>query len=118
MHKKTAGDVQSRRHRARRTPEPDIRDLHAVPQQHGRPSFRRHGRITADSGRKAGRQAGNIDCARVPAPAGDNENEIRSVNVYLGARSTSTAAATGKYVRTNLATQVALRSMAYFNTYQ
>jgi type II secretory pathway pseudopilin PulG len=54
----------------------------------------------------------------VPAPAGDNENEIRSVNIYMGARSTSTAAASGKYVRTNLATQVALRSMAYFNTYQ
>ena len=54
----------------------------------------------------------------VPAPGGDNENQIRSVNVYLGARSTTTAATTGKYVRTNLATQVALRSMAYFNTYK
>jgi type II secretory pathway pseudopilin PulG len=53
----------------------------------------------------------------VPAPTGDNENQIRSVNVYLGARSSSTAAFTGKYIRTNLATQVALRSMAYFNTY-
>jgi hypothetical protein len=28
------------------------------------------------------------------------------------------AAASGKYIRTNLATQVALRSMAYFNNYQ
>ncbi|HEV1992794.1 MAG TPA: prepilin-type N-terminal cleavage/methylation domain-containing protein [Candidatus Acidoferrum sp.] len=54
----------------------------------------------------------------VPAPSGDNENQIRSVNVYMGARSTTTAALTGKYVRTNLATQVALRSMAYFNTYK
>lgn len=54
----------------------------------------------------------------LPAPLGDNENQIRSVNVYLGARSSSTAAVTGKYVRTNLATQVALRSMAYFNTYK
>jgi type II secretory pathway pseudopilin PulG len=54
----------------------------------------------------------------VPAPAGDNENQIRSVNVYMGARSTTYAANPGKYVRTNLATQVALRSMAYFNTYQ
>jgi type II secretory pathway pseudopilin PulG len=53
----------------------------------------------------------------LPAPAGDNENQIRSVNIYLGARSTTTAATTGKYVRNNLATQVALRSMAYFNTY-
>jgi type II secretory pathway pseudopilin PulG len=54
----------------------------------------------------------------VPAPTGDNENQIRSVNVYLGARSTTTAAITGQYVRTNLKTQVALRSMAYFNTYK
>jgi hypothetical protein len=54
----------------------------------------------------------------LPAPTGDNENQIRSVNVYLGARSTTTGATTGKYIRTNLATQVALRSMAYFNTYQ
>jgi len=53
----------------------------------------------------------------LPAPGGDNENQIRSVNVHLGARSTSTTAATGRYARTNLATQVALRSMAYFNTY-
>jgi type II secretory pathway pseudopilin PulG len=54
----------------------------------------------------------------VPAPSGDNENQIRSVNVYLGARSASRAAVNGQYVRNNLATQVALRSMAYFNTYQ
>ena len=54
----------------------------------------------------------------IPAPRGDNENQIRSVNVYLGARSATTAATTGKYIRTNLATQVALRSMAYFNNYQ
>jgi type II secretory pathway pseudopilin PulG len=51
-------------------------------------------------------------------PAGDNENQIRSVNVYVGARSTTTTAGTGNYVRSNLATQVALRSMAYFNTYK
>lgn len=51
-------------------------------------------------------------------PAADNENQIRSVNIYLGARTTTTAAATGQYARTNLATQVALRSMAYFNTYK
>jgi prepilin-type N-terminal cleavage/methylation domain-containing protein len=51
-------------------------------------------------------------------PAADTENQIRSVNVYIGARSTSTTAGSGKYARTNLATQVALRSMAYFNTYK
>jgi prepilin-type N-terminal cleavage/methylation domain-containing protein len=54
----------------------------------------------------------------VPAPTGDNENQIRSVNVYVGARSASRSATTTKYVRTNLTTQVALRSMAYFNTYK
>jgi type II secretory pathway pseudopilin PulG len=54
----------------------------------------------------------------VPAPTGDNENQIRSVNVSLSARSTTTAATTGKYIRTNLATQVALRSMAYFNAFR
>lgn len=50
-------------------------------------------------------------------PAGDTENQIRSINVYMGARSASRGSDT-KYVRTNLTTQVALRSMAYFNTYQ
>jgi type II secretory pathway pseudopilin PulG len=53
----------------------------------------------------------------VPVPTGDNENQIRSVNVYMGGRSTNYGAP-GKYVRTNLTTQVALRSMAYFNTYK
>jgi hypothetical protein len=50
-------------------------------------------------------------------PAGDTENQIRSVNVYMSARSASRASDT-KYVRTNLTTQVALRSMAYFNNYK
>lgn len=50
-------------------------------------------------------------------PAGDTENQIRSINVYMGARSASRTSDT-KYVRTNLGTQVALRSMAYFNTYK
>jgi hypothetical protein len=50
-------------------------------------------------------------------PAGDNENQIRSVNVYMGARSASRVSDM-KYARTNLSTQVALRSMAYFNTYK
>lgn len=51
-------------------------------------------------------------------PTGDSENEIRSVNVYLGARTTNVAALSSQYTRTNLATQVALRSMAYFDTYK
>jgi prepilin-type N-terminal cleavage/methylation domain-containing protein len=54
----------------------------------------------------------------VPAPTGDNENQIRSVNVYVGARSANRSANVSSYIRTNLATQVALRSMAYFNTYK
>jgi prepilin-type N-terminal cleavage/methylation domain-containing protein len=54
----------------------------------------------------------------VPGPTGDNENEIRSVNVYVGARSANRAASSKSYVRTNVSTQVALRSMAYFNTYK
>ncbi|HXY24072.1 MAG TPA: prepilin-type N-terminal cleavage/methylation domain-containing protein [Candidatus Acidoferrum sp.] len=51
-------------------------------------------------------------------PSTDNENQIRSVNVYLGARTTNVAALSNQYTRTNLATQVALRSMAYFDTYK
>jgi len=51
-------------------------------------------------------------------PTGDNENEIRSVNIYLGARTTNTAALSSQYTRSNMATQVALRSMAYFNNYK
>jgi prepilin-type N-terminal cleavage/methylation domain-containing protein len=54
----------------------------------------------------------------VPAPTGDNENQIRSVNVYVGARSANRAAASSLYVRSNLNTQVAIRSLAYFNTYK
>ena len=54
----------------------------------------------------------------VPGPAGDNENQIRSVNIYVGARSANRAAGSALYVRTNLTTQVALRSLAYFNTYK
>jgi hypothetical protein len=55
---------------------------------------------------------------QLTVPTGDNENQIRSVNVSLSARSATTAATTGKYIRTNLATQVALRSMAYFNAFR
>jgi prepilin-type N-terminal cleavage/methylation domain-containing protein len=51
-------------------------------------------------------------------PAGDTENQIRSVNIYMGARSTTTSAMSNQYIRSNLATQVALRSMAYFNNYK
>jgi prepilin-type N-terminal cleavage/methylation domain-containing protein len=52
-------------------------------------------------------------------PAGNSESQIRSVNVYLAARSSynlqqGTHAA---YARNNLMTQVSLRSMAYVDRY-
>jgi prepilin-type N-terminal cleavage/methylation domain-containing protein len=51
-------------------------------------------------------------------PNNDNENETRVVNVQLDARSAEISASTMKYVRASLTTQVALRSMAYFDTYE
>jgi len=51
-------------------------------------------------------------------PAGYSENEIRSVNVYLGARSTNPNQTTGKYLRDSLTTQVSFRSMAFVNRYK
>ena len=51
-------------------------------------------------------------------PATDNENQIRSVNIYMAARSATRAALSKEYSRRNLTTQVDLRSMAYFNTYK
>ena len=50
-------------------------------------------------------------------PDKDTESEIRAVNIYLGSRSAE-AGRGGKYLRSNAKTQVALRSMAYFNNYQ
>lgn len=53
-------------------------------------------------------------------PAGDSESNIRSVNVYLGARSSYEVHQAGQtfYARSNLQTQVSLRSLAYVNRYQ
>lgn len=51
-------------------------------------------------------------------PATYSESQIRSVNVYIGARSDTTLKQTGQYLRTNFQTQVSLRSMAYFNSYK
>jgi hypothetical protein len=53
-------------------------------------------------------------------PAGNTESQIRSVNVYLGARSSYMVHQGNKtlYSRNNLMTQVSLRSMAYHNKYQ
>jgi len=53
-------------------------------------------------------------------PAGNAEANIRSVNVYLGARSSQSVrqGSTSIYARSNLMTQVSLRSLAYVNRYQ
>jgi len=55
-------------------------------------------------------------------PTGNSESQIRSVNVYLAARSgyqvhSGTQTQT-LFARTNLQTQVSLRSLAYVNRYQ
>ena len=57
-----------------------------------------------------------VNQTTVPPP--DNENQIRSVNVYMGARSAASKAGSNRHIRSNLSTQVALRSMAYFDTYK
>lgn len=54
-------------------------------------------------------------------PAGLSENQIRSVNLYLGARSTTPAQMNNgpnKFLRNSFQTQVSLRSMAYVNRYK
>lgn len=52
-------------------------------------------------------------------PAGDSESQIRAVDVYLGARSSFEAHQGNTYgfSRSNLMTQVSLRSMAFVNKY-
>jgi type II secretory pathway pseudopilin PulG len=52
-------------------------------------------------------------------PANNTEAQIRSVNIYLGARSNSIIRQGNKtlYARDNLVSQVSLRSMAYVNNY-
>jgi prepilin-type N-terminal cleavage/methylation domain-containing protein len=51
-------------------------------------------------------------------PNGYSESQIRSVNLYLGTRSTNKLGQNNKYARENFQTQVSLRSMAYVNQYQ
>ena len=54
-------------------------------------------------------------------PSGYSENQIRSVNVYLGARSDNPSAngrSKPAYIRNSLQTQVCLRSMAYVNQFK
>ena len=54
---------------------------------------------------------------QVGIPVGFTENQIRSVNVFLGARSNYFDPLRKRYTRVNLQTQVSLRSMAYRNRY-
>jgi len=53
-------------------------------------------------------------------PVGNSESQIRSVDVYLGARSSYDVhkGSLMSYARSNLMTQVSLRSMAYVNRYE
>jgi len=54
-------------------------------------------------------------------PTGYSENQIRNVTVNLGARSDTPTTAAGnkvRYLRTNLQTQVTIRSLAYFSQYE
>ena len=54
---------------------------------------------------------------QVGVPTGLSENQIRSINVFLGARSNYFDPQRKRYTRVNLQTQVSLRSMAYRNRY-
>lgn len=51
-------------------------------------------------------------------PPGLSESNIRSANVFLGARSNRPESKSAKYLRDNMSTQVSLRSLSYFNKYQ
>ncbi|MGB8324531.1 MAG: prepilin-type N-terminal cleavage/methylation domain-containing protein [Candidatus Acidiferrum sp.] len=57
---------------------------------------------------------------QVSVPTGNSESNIRSVNVYLGARGARPVWQGNKsiYARTNLMTQVSLRSLAAVNRYK
>jgi hypothetical protein len=54
---------------------------------------------------------------QVGVPTNLTENQIRSINVFLGARSNYFDPQRKRYTRINLQTQVSLRSMAYRNRY-
>jgi prepilin-type N-terminal cleavage/methylation domain-containing protein len=56
---------------------------------------------------------------QITVPAGNSESQIRSVNIYLAARSNYSLnkGASTSYARNNLMTQVSLRSMAYVDRY-
>ena len=45
------------------------------------------------------------------------DNQIRKVNIYLAGRSDEPLTRTNQYLRTNLATQIDVRSLAFVNRY-
>ena len=51
-------------------------------------------------------------------PTGHSETQIRSVNISLGSQSDTLSTRTGKYMQSQIQTQVSLRSMAYTNNYK
>jgi hypothetical protein len=64
---------------------------------------------------------GTVLANQSAVPVGYSENQIRNVTVNLGARSDTPTTAAGnkvKYLRTNLQTQVTIRSLAYFSQYE
>jgi hypothetical protein len=60
--------------------------------------------------------AGNPASVKQPSPS-DSTAQIRKVNLYLAARSNSPYSQSGQFFRSNLLTQVTLRSMAYVPFY-
>jgi hypothetical protein len=65
---------------------------------------------------------GNTNPAnQASVPAGNSESQIRTVNVWLGARTAyqvRKGTTQALFARNNLMTQISLRSMAYVNKYQ
>ena len=53
-----------------------------------------------------------------PAPAVDEANQIRKVNLFIGARSANEDSHLRTFFRNNLSTQVSLRSLAFMDRYQ
>jgi hypothetical protein len=51
-------------------------------------------------------------------PAGLTENNIRAVNLFLGARASSSVGASNSYLRDNMQTQISVRSLNYYNKYK
>jgi len=50
-------------------------------------------------------------------PAGLTEGNIRSVNLFLGARANAPSGSNSAYIRDNMKTQISVRSLSYFNRY-